>query len=427
MTKVSVVGAGPAGLIFAYALLREGYDVTVYSDRTPDQWLNYSAPTGTAYLYASTIAIEQELGMDYWYPESHKGDGIFLDFKPTVRGEARLEMRGLFPGGMTPGGGGAAIDQRMRVHRWLEDLEARGGRLVIESVTPERLDQIALASDLTVLAAGKADLANIIGRDPARSVYDRPQRNLSMVIVENVKGWGDRVDFTPVKFNFFGDIGEYFWVPYTHKTAGATWCALFEAKPGGAMDRFGDCTSAGQAVDIAKAVIADIGDFEWEGVKDMQAVEDDPYCWLKGRFPPTVRNAFGRLPSGGLVMPIGDTAITFDPIGGQGGNNASRSAKFAADAVIALGDGPFDEAWMTAVNSAYWEAHGKPAYTFNNILLEPLTEAGGTILMESVNNRGFADSFFAGNFPTPEKFFPGMVDAAAARALISAAHAAAAA
>jgi flavin-dependent dehydrogenase len=425
MTKVSVIGAGPAGLIFAYALLRKGYEVTVYSDRTPDQWLNHSTPTGTAYLYASTVAIEQELGMDYWYDDSHKGDGIFLDFKPVTRGDARLEMRGLFPGGMTAEGGGAAIDQRMRVHRWLEDLESKGGRLIIESVTPKRLDEIALASDLTVLAAGKAELANVIGRDPVRSVYDRPQRNLSMVIVENVKGWGDRVDFTPVKFNFFGDSGEYFWVPYTHKTAGPTWCALFEAKPGGPIDKFGDCANAQDACDAAKSVIADIGGFEWDSVKDMTPVEDDPYCWLKGKFPPTVRNAFGRLPSGGLVMPIGDTAITFDPIGGQGGNNASRSAKFVADAVIAHGDRPFDEAWMTFVNEAYWDHHGKAAYTFNNILLEPLTEAAGTILMESVQNRAFADRFFAGNFPTPTKYFPWMVDPAAAQNLVAEARVAA--
>jgi flavin-dependent dehydrogenase len=423
MPKVSVIGAGPAGLIFAYALLRKGYDVTVYSDRTPDQWLNHSTPTGTAYLYASTVAIEQELGMDHWYADSHKGDGIFLDFKPTARGDARLEMRGLFPGGMTEEGGGAAIDQRMRVHRWLEDIESIGGKLVIESVTAKRLDEIALASDLTVLAAGKAELGNVIGRDPVRSVYDRPQRNLSMVIVENVKGWGDRVDFTPVKFNFFGDAGEYFWVPYTHKTAGPTWCALFEAKPGGPIDKFGACTNAQEACDAAKSVIADIGGFEWEGVKDMSPVSDDPHCWLKGAFPPTVRNAFGRLPSGGLVMPIGDTAITFDPIGGQGGNNASRSAKFMADAVIAHGDRPFDEAWMTFVNDAYWEYHGKAAYTFNNILLEPLTEAGGTILMESVQNRAFADRFFAGNFPTPVNYFPWMVDATAAHSLVAEARA----
>ncbi|MEL7030477.1 MAG: NAD(P)-binding protein, partial [Pseudomonadota bacterium] len=82
MANVSVIGAGPAGLIFAYALLRsgKGYDVTVYSDRTADDWLNKSAPTGTAALYADVIDIERDLGMDYWTDEMHQMHGVLRDF-----------------------------------------------------------------------------------------------------------------------------------------------------------------------------------------------------------------------------------------------------------------------------------------------------------------------------------------------------------
>ena len=47
--------------------------------------------------------------------------------------------------------------------------EGIGGKLVIESVTPERMDAIALQNDLTVLAAGKADLGRLIPRDERRS------------------------------------------------------------------------------------------------------------------------------------------------------------------------------------------------------------------------------------------------------------------
>ena len=59
MAKINVVGAGPAGCVMAYALLRDGHQVTLYSDRTPDQWLNGSAPTGTAYLWGEVIDIER--------------------------------------------------------------------------------------------------------------------------------------------------------------------------------------------------------------------------------------------------------------------------------------------------------------------------------------------------------------------------------
>lgn len=414
MTKISIVGAGPAGLIFAYALLRsrKGFEVTVYSDRTAEQWLNESTPTGTAYLYGCVIDIERELGMDFWSDEMFEGGGVLLDFKPQIAGKEHIRVAGSF---LDAGG---AIDQRLRVHRWLSDFESLGGEVVIESVTPERLDEIASKSDLTVLAAGKADLAQSIPRDEARSVYSAPQRNLCMAIVEGVTGWDQEIDFTPVKFNFYGDSGEYFWVPYTHKTAGHTWCVLWEAKAGGPLDRFGDCKSAEEAVAISKEFIIEHAPWEWENVKEMRPVANDPYCWLKGRFPPTVRKASGKLPSGGLVMPIGDTAITFDPIGGQGGNHASRHAKYVADAVIARTGQPYDAAWMQDICDKWWKTYARNAYAFNNILLEPLTEAGAAMLMKSAQDRDFADQHFFGNFPRTERFFPHIENADAANALI---------
>ena len=79
MRKISVIGSGPAGCVFAYALMNQGYDVTMYSDRTPEDWLDRSAPTGTAYLFGSTIDIERELGMDYWSHEMFEGHGVLLE------------------------------------------------------------------------------------------------------------------------------------------------------------------------------------------------------------------------------------------------------------------------------------------------------------------------------------------------------------
>ena len=94
MTKVSVIGAGPAGLIFSYALLRNGHDVPIYSDRTADQWLNHSAPTGTAYLYPDVIDIERDLGMDFWSQDMHAGGGALIDYKQTIAGKQRMVIAG---------------------------------------------------------------------------------------------------------------------------------------------------------------------------------------------------------------------------------------------------------------------------------------------------------------------------------------------
>lgn len=411
MAKVNVIGTGPAGCILAYALLRDGHQVSLFSDRTPDQWLNHSAPTGTAYLWGEVIDIERELGMDHWSQDMFGGHGVLFDRAAHVGDTNAKVMKGRFEYGRE----GCGIDQRMRVSRWLGDLESLGGNLVIESVTPERLDQIALQADVTVLAAGKADLGKVIPRDPARSEFDKPLRNLSMAIVRSKSGrhvrewFSDRWDNVPTKFDFFADAGEYFWVPYTHKTAGHTFALLFEAKPGGAFDRFNGLTSGEEVTDVAKDIMRQHAPWERHFADDVEYVSEDRHGWLTGRFAPSVRQAFGRLPSGGLVMPVGDTAITFDPICGQGGNFANRSAKFVADQITANGDASFDEAWMTKVNAMLWSAHGKNQCYFNNIFLRELSPAAQLVVDTACSSDDAGDAFYYG-FPHPETICPALSD-----------------
>lgn len=410
MRKIAIIGSGTSGMLCAHALLQKGYEVTVYSDRTADEWLNHSAPTGTAFLYDINIQIEKNLGIEYWQDNAFYGGGVFLDFQPTA-GADRLVMAGRFQSGR-----GAAIDIRMRIHRWMNDFEKQGGKIVIGNISLEQLNDISRDNDLTLLAAGKGEIGKIVPRDPNRSVYDKPQRNLCMVVVEGIdKIAGDRVDFDPVKFNFYGDAGEFFWVPYTHKSGKHTWCALFEAKQGSYLDGFGEVSNAEEAVDAALAIIKQYAPFEYEYVKDMYPVKDDPYCWLKGRFPPTVRKAYGKTEADGLVIPVGDTAITFDPIGGQGGNTAQKNSWHWASAIINRGEQAYTEEWASEIWEDFWVKQGWPSYTFNNILLEPLTETGREILVYSAKDRVFADVAFIGNFHSPANFFPWFEDLDAAK------------
>lgn len=419
MRNVSVIGSGPAGCVFAYALMNKGYNITLYSDRTPDEWLNHSAPTGTAYLYGSTIDIERELGMDHWSQDMFEGHGVLLDFVPKV-GMKPMTATGMFEQGRA----GCGIDQRMRVSRWLEDFEGRGGKLVIETVSAQRLDEISLNADLTVLAAGKGDLNKAIARDPSRSHYEEPQRKLAMTFARSksgrhVKEWfnGRANGMNAVKFDFFADEGECFWVPYYHKDEGHIYCLLWEAKEGRRMDKFDGAKSSLDILNAGKSVIRDICPWEHDIVDDMEAI-NDPYGWVAGQFSPTVRMPFGKMPSGGKVIPVGDTAVLFDPIGGQGGNHASKHAKWLADRVIAHGDKDFDDAWMIAVNHDWWNEYAKYAYAFNNTLLEPVTVAGKTLLMEVARNEKFASDHFFGGFPDPKSFFPYFEDFKAARKIV---------
>ena len=347
MRKIAIIGSGTSGMFVAHKLLQNGYDVTVYSDRTADDWLYRSAPTGTAYIFERNIKLEQAIGLDHWFNKNtHSGEGIHLDFQRTA-GDDRLVVLGGLKGDR-----GAAIDVRMRVARWMNDFEEAGGKLVIGNVRPEELERIGRESDLVLLAAGKGEIGKLIQRDPVRSVYDRPQRKLVMGIVEGVDCpvSRERTDgMNTVKFDFFADAGEWFWVPYQHKDAGPTWCWLMEAKPGGYLDKFDDVKTAEEASERMKAVIREYAPYEYDQISGMTPVRDDKYSWLKGAFPPSVREAFAELASGTLMMPVGDTAITFDPIGGQGGNCAQRNSDWTAQAIIDHGDQPFDAAWANQV------------------------------------------------------------------------------
>ncbi|MBY0511702.1 MAG: hypothetical protein K2P94_16310 [Rhodospirillaceae bacterium] len=416
MRKISIIGAGQAGLILALALLQKGYTPTLYSDRTADQWLNESRPTGTAYLFAETIDIERALGIDYWSATMFTGEGLHTHVaQPGGGPPMTIAARTPRPG--------AAVDQRLKFHAWMNTFEARGGKLVIEAVTPTRADEIAAASDLTVLAAGKADLGKLVPRDVARSVYDKPVRRLAMAIVRNTRDWSEEVGFRAVKFSSLGPpFGDVFFVPYTHKTAGATWCPLVEALPGGPLDIFADAASGHDVVERLRTFARDHMPWDYDIIKDMEYVAEDPLAWLTGAFPPTVREAYGTLPSGALLMPIGDTAITFDPVGGQGGNSASWNARFVADAIIARDRHPFDAAWMSGVRDGYWNARGKHAYAFNNMFLEPPTPAFMELMKAAAGSRRTADRLFGANVPMPQNFFPWITDLGQTLARIRAAE-----
>jgi Styrene monooxygenase A putative substrate binding domain len=409
MTRVAVVGAGQAGLIFSHKLLSAGIDVTLYSQHTPEQWLRCCAPTGTAFLYDDVLRIERELGLDYWADHMHVGDGLLLDYCGD-KNAAPITVKGRF------GNKGAAVDQRMKNHRWLHDFINRGGSLITENVNLARLDEISQQSDLTVLATGKSDLSKIIPLDTTRSIYQKPQRHLAMAIVQGVDGWREKIGFNPVKFTFLSGVGEYFWVPYTHKSAGDSWSMLIEAKPGSSLDCFTHCRSGHEVVSQAKAFIKKNVPWEYETIKSMSFVEEDEYAWLKGGFPPTVRKAFGHLPSGRPIMPIGDSSVVFDPIGGQGGNNATRNAFAMAEQVILRAEN-FDESWMNAVNQNFWESTAKNAFKFNNSLLEMSSPAMLRLIERSADDESIANQHFAENFSKPNAFYPWLDDISAVEQL----------
>src|SRR5438270_581221 len=150
MRNAAIVGSGITGLAAAHGLLRAGFRVDLYSDRTPEQWLNESRPTGTAARFDLALTFERELGLNFWDDVAPRGEGVFLTFCPTLHNPlVRLVGRLRRPF--------QAIDVRLQSYRWMKELAARGGKVIIEQVDAVRLDQIAAQHDLTIVATGRAE------------------------------------------------------------------------------------------------------------------------------------------------------------------------------------------------------------------------------------------------------------------------------
>lgn len=416
--RVAIIGSGQAGLLAAHGLVRAGHEVTLYSDRSADKWLE-SRPTGTAGRFAPALAYEKELGLNHWDDVAPRIGGVHLTFSPTV-GNRLVTLTGRLPKDSLA----LAIDLRLQSHRWMNDLEKRGGRVVVEAVTVDRLDAIAAANELTIVATGRGPLAELFPKNAERSVYDKPQRKLAMVIVKGPPLAIDGVPFLPAKFNLFATAGEAFWIPYFQRDLTPCWCLLFEAKPGGPMDRFDDCKSADAVAARARDVIADLMPWDSAWYRDAQAA--DPHGWLVGSVPPTVREPVGRLPSGRVVMPLGDTAISMDPIGGQGANLGNKYARHLCAAIAAHPEATFDATWMTAAFEAFWSDQGAATVRFNNILLEPLSPAGKLLMISQYGSNGLGDTpqqrvadLVVENFLDPRLYTSAFVDKAAARAAIA--------
>jgi len=371
MRKIAVVGSGQAGLLAAHALRQAGYEIELYSDRSADDWLAHGRPTGTAVRFARSLAYERRLGLSHGHAEAPRMDGLQVTIcshpgKPLLGLRARFAESPL------------AIDLRLQSACWLRELERAGGRVRIETVSAARIDEIARANDLTIVATGKEGGA-LFARDPRRSPCDAPVRQLAMVNCEGPAMRFADVPFAAAKFNVLDGLGECYWTPYFHKDGRPVWNLVFEARPGTAYDRFGGARSGAEVLQIAKQVVRDM--LPWDHAWLEHATLADEHSWLIGAITPTVRDPIGRVPSGRPVVPLGDAYAAFDPLGAQGANMGNRLAEALTSAIIARGDQPFDAGWIQSVYEPFYTRWAGPAMRWTHLLLEPMGLAARYLLL----------------------------------------------
>lgn len=396
MARITIIGGGQSGLQLGVGLVKADYEVTIVSDRMPEE-IAQGRVNSSQCMFGSALDHERSLGINFWDDSCPPVEGIAVAVPhPELAGEKAIDW------GARLDRPAQSVDQRVKFPRWMEHFESLGGRLVHETATVEHLERYGADSDLLVVAAGKGDIVSLFERDAERSQFDTPMRALALTYVT---GMTPRPKFSAVCFNIVPGVGEYFVFPAL-TTTGACEIMVFEGVPGGPMDCWGDVSTPQEHLATSKRILDTF--MPWEGARCRDVELTDANGILSGRFAPTVRTPVGLLPSGRPVLGMADAVLLNDPITGQGSNNAAKGAAIYLRRILERGEGPFDAIWMQETFEELWEYAGKVTAWTNALLTPPPPHV--------LNLLGAAGEFpaiasrFANGFDDPRDFFDWFMD-----------------
>jgi 2-polyprenyl-6-methoxyphenol hydroxylase-like FAD-dependent oxidoreductase len=369
--SAAVIGAGQNGATVALGLLDAGFEVTLFSERDRESLRNDVPATGTALVFGEAQAAEAALGLDTYTDKAPNHTGLSVRIAGPG-GDELIDFDGAFDGFV-----GVAVDTRLKADDRIGAFLDRGGKFVVEAVTPDKLDTIAGAHDLTIVATGRGGLSSLFPPDTERPGYryDGPQRRL---LALSATGLGHDASVFAHRsteggahsgFSILADYGEAWWGPYLHKDVGPSWAFIGWAKPGTEWDRrFQQAHDAQSAHRIAVDLYRDFIDWDFPEVEATQVIAEDPHSWLTGAVTPTVRQGVGFTASGHPVAALGDTAVAHDPIAGQGAQGGLVQAKLLVEAARTH-DGPFDADWIRARRDEFLAARGDAAVVVTRLFL----------------------------------------------------------
>jgi hypothetical protein len=332
--------------------------VSLYSDKSREDLRDNVPATGTAIYFGKPSQEADAEIIENLYGEDSFTDGFSLraynaDKTPLLSFDT--DFRYFRAQG---------VDPRLRADDRIKRFIERGGSFKVEAVDLDRLDAIAGENDLTLVATGKGGLAELFGIDASRTVYSTPQRYLLTVNVAGLPYDSKAFDYRSKvgwKHNLFTanhDQGEIFVGGILHKDIGHSWSLLGFAKPEGKWRKlFDQATDSKSSLRIFNEIFREYFPEDAAEIAKFTLIERDPYAWLKGAVTPLVRNAVGFTKSGRAVAALGDSAIIFDPIAGQGAQNVSIQTAYLIKAAKEH-KGAFDAAWIKAQFDAHWTRHG---------------------------------------------------------------------
>lgn len=335
--RVGIVGAGTAGLHLGLYLRQHDVDVTLFTDRAPEEYRGMRLLNTVAH-HAVTVDRETALGVNHWPGQQYGyfGHYYYIGVKPQpieFFGDLHAPSR--------------AIDYRIYQPKLMEDFLARGGYIEYREIKSDEVSTLSAQFDLIVVCTGKGPLGQLFQHEPAHSPFDRPQRALCVGLFKGIKAPPIRA----VTMYFSPGAGEMIEIP-TWTFNGLAAALVIENIPGGDLEilaktKYDDNPRAFLDLLLGKlrqhypTCAARIDEKEFD-------LANGPLDILQGGVTPTVRKSHVVLEGGKLAVALGDVQAVMDPVLGQGANMASYAAWILGEEIVA--QEIYDERFVEHVN-----------------------------------------------------------------------------
>ena len=335
--RVGIVGAGTAGLHLGLYLRQHDVDVTLFTDRAPEEYRGMRLLNTVAH-HAVTVDRETALGVNHWPGQQYGyfGHYYYIGVKPQpieFFGDLHAPSR--------------AIDYRIYQPKLMEDFLARGGYIEYREIKSDEVSTLSAQFDLIVVCTGKGPLGQLFQHEPAHSPFDRPQRALCVGLFKGIKAPPIRA----VTMYFSPGAGEMTEIP-TWTFNGLAAALVIENIPGGDLEilaktKYDDNPRAFLDLLLGKlrqhypTCAARIDEKEFD-------LANGPLDILQGGVTPTVRKSHVVLEGGKLAVALGDVQAVMDPVLGQGANMASYAAWILGEEIVA--QEVYDERFVEHVN-----------------------------------------------------------------------------
>jgi flavin-dependent dehydrogenase len=181
---------------------------------------------------------------------------------------------------------------------------------------------------------------------------------------------------------------------------------VFQLVPGGPWDCFQEADSVEKHLAVSKRLQKEFVPRMYERCRHAEPM--DATAFLFGGVTPIVREAVGQLPSGRLVLGIGDTVAVNDPLTAPGANSAAKAADAYLSAIREHGDAPYDREFMVQTSDAFWNSTMRFVVEWNNLLLRGMPDHILRALVAANESPAIRDRFVNG-FANPADYFDWLV------------------